>query len=572
MPHSFSVTRDVEVPMRDGTRLRADLWRPSLPGARPVVLFRTPYDRSAFTSDFFRPQNAVDGGFVALIQDTRGRFGSDGDWRAFDWEQEGLDSYDSVEWAAAQPWCNGAVGMAGPSYLGIVQLAGAALRPPHLKAIAPAVASVGRHERLEHGGALWLDHLFSWLCLMALEWGRRCQAAGEALSDEETAILAKCASDQRWLMSFRPLKDSPLFKLREFRSVFQRLVEGTATPDLAVEQLTLPILAVGGWFDLYLRGTIGLFQDAPQHGSANVDRYLLIGCWTHGATLPYSHGQANFGLAASGAGGLVADHHLTFFRRHLCGEKVEIPRVRYFLMNGAQWRNSISWPPPETRLRRLYLHSSGQAHLNPGDGALSSAAPEGEEPWDGYLYDPADPPPSVGGRILSLAGLIPGASDQTSLAARPDTLCYNSPPVPSDTDLVGPVRVTLNVSSSAVDTDFVCKLIDVAPTGIALLVTDGIVRLRWRNGWDTPIPFRRDSIERISVDLADTAWRVLQGHRLRLQVQSGNYPHLDPNMNTGAPVGDEACGVTARNRVYHDRNHPSYVDVHCWGEADADDT
>lgn len=549
MAQSYSVLCDVDVPLRDGIRLRTDIWRPERSGALPAILFRTPYDRSRLISDFFSPLDAVNAGFVAVVQDVRGRFASEGDWRAFDWAQEGRDTYDSVEWAAGQSWCSGAVGMAGPSYLGIVQLAGAVLRPPHLKAIAPAIASAAKHERPEHGGALWLDHLFSWLGLMTLDWARRARAAGRVFNEAETSILVRCVSDMRSIMSERPLSKSALFQFSGFPVEFARVVESAATPDLDVHSIDIPVLACGGWYDYYLRGTLGLFQDAPAHEAHK--RHLIVGSWAHGATLPYFQGQVNFGLAASGAGGRLVEYHAAFFRRHLLGERAELPRVAYFLMNSGQWRTAATWPPPSLRKQRLFLRS---------DGVLSPESPRGDEPIDEYEYDPADPPPAIGGRTLSMAGLVPGPVDQTSLAARADTLVYDGAPESRDVDLIGPVSATLYISSGAVDTDFICKLIDVAADGLALPITDGIVRLAWRQGFDAPAPYEPDTVESIRIDLASVAWRLKAGHWLRVQIQSGNFPHIDANPNTGVPTGEGAQGVRARNRLHHSESSASFLD------------
>lgn len=559
MPLSFAVTCDVDIPMRDGTRLRADLWRPELAGRRPAILFRTPYGKSRLVSDFFSPKDAASNGFVAVVQDARGRFASEGEWQAFAWEQEGRDSYDSVEWAAQQPWCSGAVGMAGYSYLGIVQLVGAALRPPHLKAIAPAIASVAKHEKPEHGGALWLDHLFSWLGLMTYDWAARRRAAGHVFTADEEAILARCLGDARSVMTVRPLQASPLFQIRGFPAHFARVAQSAATPEIDVHKIDVPILAVGGWYDFYLRGTIGLFQDVATPDASK--RHLIVGPWAHASTLPFFQGQANFGLAASGAAALLPEHHVAFFRRYLLGETVDVPRVKYFLMHSGQWKFAESWPPPATTTRRLFLRSRGLAHLYPSDGLLLESAPEGDEPHDEYTYDPDDPPPSIGGRLLATAGLLPGPIDQTSLVSRTDTLSYDGASQDKAVDLIGPVRATLSVSSNAADTDFVCKLIDVAPSGVALPITDGIVRMRWRNGYEQPAPYTPGLVESITVDLAHVAWRLRAGHRLRLQIQSGNFPHIDANLNTDEPTGLGVRGVVARNRVLHDAARLSYLDL-----------
>jgi hypothetical protein len=560
---SFRVQRNVPVPMRDGVMLRADLWLPERTGPAAAILFRSPYGKSR-TADVLKAQDCVEGGFAAIVQDTRGRFESEGNWKPGMWDEEAVDTYDTVEWVAAQSWCSGAVGMAGQSYLGGVQLVGAALRPPHLKAIAPTMITAGHLARQEAGGALLLDMLVSWTAFMALDWMQRESAAGRPLAPEDVQYIVKAAQNPRKLMDFRPLRDLGLFKIPGFPISFEQATAAFGIPDLDWGKLDLPILFVGGWYDLFCGGTVGAFQKLRSENPGRKDQYhLLMGCWTHAASLPMYHGQVNFGLFADGRIARVFEQQLRFFRKYLCGDNLALPTARYFVMNANEWRDVADWPLADIGSQRLCLHSDGHAVTTGGDGRLDSIQPTADEPADRFVYDPADPTPTVGGRVLYVGGLAMGPIDQRPLEHRSDVLCYTGPETDEAFDILGPVRARLHVASSAPDTDFVAKLIDVAPDGVALPVCEGLLRMRWRNGADRPAPpLRSGDVECISIDCAHVAWRVHAGHRLRLQIQSANYPHIDPNMNTGNLPGADASGTAATNSVFHDVHRPSWVELH----------
>ena len=536
---SYRVDRDIEIGMRDGTVLRGDVWLPEAEGPFAAIVFRTPYNKAAFVSDFLRPQQAVEDGFAVVIQDCRGRFRSEGTWRPLMWAQEGEDTYDTVEWVAAQPWCTGAVGMAGPSYLGIVQIAGAVLKPPHLRAIAPAICSVAKHERPERGGAFWLDHLFGWTAGMTLDWAQKQRARSGALSEEAEAVVALALDDARALMDHRPLRDAPLFALPGFEIGFEELSRDTATPDFDVGQIDTPILSSGGWFDLYVRGALGLFTDRPD----GAERHLIMGPWIHSAMLPSYAGQLSFGPRSTGAGGGLPLDHLAFFRRHLRGEDTDIPPVRYFLMRRNEWRTATTWPPPESEPQRLYLRTGG---------AMSRARPELKESTDRYLFDPRDPTPTVGGRTMPSATSPAGPIDQAALGRRRDVLRYDAPSSQRPLDIVGSATAVLFVETEAPSFDIVAKLVDLAPDGVALPVTDGIQRVCQSRPHGT--------VRRVEISLADTAWRLLPGHQLRLQVQSGNYPHFDANPGTGRPLGTDGEGRPALIGIAHGLGAESYID------------
>lgn len=533
----FTVDKDVSIPMRDGIRLKADIWLPDVERPVAAILYRTPYDRAALNPDFLRPQDAVNAGFAAIVQDTRGRFGSEGAWKPLMWDQEGDDGYDSVEWVAQQDWCSGSVGMAGPSYLGIAQLMAAARKPPHLKAIAPALTSSRDFELIEMGGGLRLDHLLSWVAFMAVDWMRRQQESGAALPPDATDLIMKAALNPRILMDHRPLKDCPIFSLPGFPIGFDELVNPDGGAPVAAGVADIPTLHVGGWYDIFAQASIGMFQ--RQRGAGRSDAHLIMGCWTHSGSLGQQHGEVNFGVMASAGGSRIADRHIAFFRRYLEGAEIALPAVQYFLANANEWRTADAWPPHGAAALGLELSGSGEQQ---------------------YDYDPADPTPTVGGRTLYLGGLAMGPIDQRKLDTRQDFLRYVAEASREPVDLIGPVTARLTVSTSAVDTDFICKLIDVAPDGTILPICEGTLRLRYRNGFDCEVPVEPDTPLPIRIPLGHAAWRVQTGHRIGIQIQSGNYPHLDPNMNEMTRTGEGVAGTIARNSI-HDNPGTSMIEV-----------
>jgi putative CocE/NonD family hydrolase len=550
--NSYTVTRNVRLPMRDGVHLSADLWLPETKEPVPVILFRTPYDRSAYNPDVLRPQQCVESGFAAVVQDMRGRFGSEGEWQPLNWAQEGADSYDTIEWIAAQSWCSASVGMSGLSYCGTAQLAASLTKPPHLKAIAPTMASSAEFDRIEAGGALRLDLAISWLVVTAINWLLRRRAAGLAMPDAEALIL-RAVQDPRYLYDIRPLKEMPLFSIEGFPISFDELYTRlNAVTDLNGIDLDLPTLHIGGWYDISHSTAVNLFK--RQSAAANSHSHLIMGPWTHSGQLPQVQGQVNFGAMASGAASRLPELVLMFFRRHLKQESLQLPCVRYFLMNSGAWREDSEWPPKASTVRRMYLGSES------GVGALTDSPTNQDVAWDEYRYDPRDPTPTVGGRNLGVGRLSLGPIAQQALDHRSDMLRYTSQTLVEALDIAGAVAATLWVSSSALDTDFIVKLIDIDVNEIALPICEGALRLRYRSGFDEKKPYTPLAVELLEIRLGHVAWRVLPGHRLRVQIQSANFPHLDANSNLGEPLGTGVAFGTATNKVLRDRIRTSFIE------------
>ena len=550
---SYIVTRNVLLPMRDGIRLSADLWLPDTKEPVAAILFRTPYDRRAYNPDVLRPQQCVEAGFAAIVQDMRGRFGSEGEWEPLNWAQEGADSYDTIEWIAAQSWCSASVGMSGLSYCGTTQLAASLTHPPHLMAIAPTMASSPEFDRLETGGALRLDLGVSWLVVTALDWLLRRRAAGLAAPEAEALIL-RAVQDPRFLYDVRPLREMPLFSIEGFPISFDELYTRLNSPtDRNGIDLDIPTLHIGGWYDYSHSTAVNLFR--RQVAAGNPHSHLIMGPWTHSGHLPQVQGQVNFGAMASGAASRLHELVLTFFRRHLKKETVQLPCVRYFLMSSGEWRTDSEWPPKDSTVRRMYL---GMAS---GVGALTDSITNQDVASDDYQYDPRDPTPTVGGRTLGVGRLSMGPIAQQALDHLSDMLRYTSQPLFESLDIAGSVAATLWVSSSALDTDFIVKLIDVDVNEIALPICEGTLRLRYRTGFDQEMPYTPGAVEQLQIPLGHVAWRVLPGHRLRVQIQSANFPHLDANSNLGDALGTGVAVTTATNKVFRDRIRASFIEL-----------
>lgn len=496
----YYVRRNIPVAMRDGVTLATDLWLPASGEPAPAVLIRTPYDKSRLASDFVRPQQLAEAGYAVAVQDTRGRFASQGRWIPLAWDQEGKDGFDTIEWIADQPWSDGAVGMAGTSYCGIVQLAAAALRPPHLRAIAPTMTGIGAAEQRETNGGFWLDHLFGWLCAVGIDWAR------------EQGDMAAVQTFARWLndpaelhRSF-PVETAPLFAIPGFPVDFARIANGPVTIPADPAELNIPILSVGGWFDMYLLSTIEIGDRSRAAGERN----LVIGPWAHGNQPGTMQGEFHFGLASSAAASNMGAQHIAFFDRHLRGRDAALAPVSYFAMPGGGWKTAQSWPPPTTTRT---LHPAGEA--------LADAPADGPVTLDYHFDDPAG---TVGGRLMPINRFTPGPVDQRVLDGHHDIRRFTTPPLGAALEVAGAPVLSGQLRCDRPSCDIAAKLIDVAPDGRATLVTDAM----WRMPRDEAGADRSMTLE-----LADVAWTFAPGHCIRLQLQTSNFPHFDRNPDAG---------------------------------------
>lgn len=567
------IERDVEVPMRDGAVLRATVFRPDDDGEHPVLLLRTPYgrDSAATTHTAIDPERAAASGHVVVIQDVRGRFGSDG--ASFDpYVHEFDDGYDSVQWAAGIPGADGRVATYGISYAGTAAWQAAAATPPALRAVAAAQSTNDAFLDLSwRGGAFnWGMHLTWVLGTLALAQQARDGGDGAVaralLAEVVTAVDAYERTAARLppdglAVAARVTERVPFLAdamAHDRRGAYHRARSVAGR----YGAITAPAFVVAGWYDVMLSNDLRHFAAIRSQARSAVARErsrLVIGPWTHGpGMLAASAGEVSFGIGSSGA---ALDLHamLVDWLDEQLGrrEPIEHPPVRVFVMGANRWRAEDAWPPPDTREQRWFLH---------GEGRLSLEPPGQETPPARYLYDPADPCPTVGGPLLMPDTYRRGPVDQTPILGREDVLTFTSDVLNGDLEIAGPVGASLYAATSAVDTDWVVKLCELLPDGRTINLCDGILRARFRGGdWSAPEPVRPDEVLRYEVDLWATAVVVPAGHRLRVLVTSSDFPRYDRNPNTGI-VGVRATRlVSAEQRVFRDTERPSHVTLRIRG-------
>jgi putative CocE/NonD family hydrolase len=545
------VLYDVGVPMPDGVRLSADVYLPTeSDGPYPTILYRTPYsnqmDYLIERANFFA-QN----GYAVVCQDVRGRYDSGGEFKR--WTSEFDDGHETLEWVGAQPWCDGNVGMDGASYLGYVQWQAAIGGSKYLKCIVPQVMGGDLHESPHYqGGAFQLALNATWSFrtdartmqeIDGYDWGRLLHTL---------PVRDVPAAAGRSVPDFVDWVDNPDFGPHwTERNVLHRL-----------DEVRVPALHVGGWYDLYPAATMNLFNGMRERGGtpeARANQRVIIGPWIHAASTLTHAGDVDFGKRS------VLDLpaiELAWFDRWLKGidnvAEREAP-VKIFVMGAGKWRDEQEWPLARTRLTPYYLHGGGGANSAAGDGSLSVSPPSGEPP-DHFTYDPQFPVPTRGGGNCCDPQLVPwGAFDQREVEARSDVLVYSTGPLEADLEVTGPIILKLFASTDGRDTDFTAKLVDVFPDGRAINLTDGIVRGRYRRGTDEEVLLTPGETNEFTVDLWVTANVFRAGHRIRLEVSSSNFPRFDRNPNTGNPFGQDAQLRVARQTVFHDERRASHL-------------
>ncbi|MFH1566584.1 MAG: CocE/NonD family hydrolase, partial [Gemmatimonadota bacterium] len=613
--HEVHVLRDIMVPMRDGVRLCTDLYFPArggqpLPGRHPALLCRTPYSKVETEAGMGYGHWFAQRGYVGVIQDCRGCYGSEGDVDFIRPEAE--DGFDTLAWIARQPWTDGQVGTWGTSWCGWTQTGPAALGAPNIAAMVPNMSgAIGRESSVRQGGALELRFL-AWAFWHAAGNPQKKLKADPAV---DAALNFDSPTFTDWLTRLPIRKGmTQLALVPPYEQWALRLCrEGDNTdwwrsPSLAPALYhdrwpDVPILVVGGWYDSYTRSTFRHYEGLRALGRDRVK--VLVGPWTHGSgTVEQPHaGDVQFSNDA--ALDSFRDLHLAWFDaalRHKPTGVDQIPPVRIYVMggggghrsgsgrlfHGGRWRDEQEWPLARTRSTPYYLH---------GDGSLSPEKPADHTAERGgattYRFDPANPVPSIGGSVSSLVELgpmprgltdpalaprgarmrdimAPGGYNQVEapqfwgcrppylpLGSRPDVLVFQTAPLERDLEVTGPVEVHLWVASSARDTDFTSKLVDVYPpspwypSGYALNLTDSILRLRYRSGGDAAEPYTPGEVVEITVTLYPTSNLFAAGHRLRLDVSSSNFPRFDVNPNTGDPLGTERRRSGADNTIFH---------------------
>ncbi len=557
----------VAVPMRDGVLLRADVYRPEGAGQVPAVLGRTPYDRTFGPTppSILDPERTVEAGIALACMDVRGRHGSDGEFHPF--RAEGADGRDSVEWVAAQRWCSGAVAMAGRSYAAATQWLAAAAQPRHLRAIVPVVVGSNYFDGwVYQGGAFQLGFNLFWVQIMA---GR-----GKRVRMEE----------QYWHL---PLGSAPLVEDGQAGRFYREWLEHPVLDDYwralsidaAYGDVRVPAFNVGGWYDIFLGGTLENFSRMRRlggSGRARAQTRLLVGPWAHGSTYG-AYPDHSFDAFSPHDGVDLIGAQLEFLAGELfeCEPGHEADRepdrefageldrgsdrepaapVRIFVMGANRWRDEPDWPLARAVQERWFLHSDGDAATN---GGTLSRTPPAEEPADTWRFDPRDPAPTIGGPT-SLPGKFlrtnSGPLDQRPLEGRRDVLAYTTEPLADDLEVTGPLSLTLHAATSAYDADFVAKLCDVEPDGLSRILAEGILRARFREGFERPVSVEPGRPYEYTIDLQATSNVFRAGHRIRVLITSSSFPRFDRNAGTGAPPGEvrENALRPAEQTIFHD--------------------
>ena len=553
------VERNVAMMTRDGVTLRTDIYRPAGDGKFPVLLQRTPYNKDG-GADFAR--KAVARGYLVAIQDVRGRYASEGEWYPFKYESN--DGFDAVEWVASLPNSNGKVGMFGGSYVGATQMLAAISHPPHLAGICPVVTASNYHENWTYqGGAFeqWFNQ--SWTSGLAQDTLNR------MVRHNTNAVIGDSAL---------PLKDYPLFNAKlptEPQNLSRQLAPyyldwldhplyDSYWKQWSIEEqyasIQVPALTVAAWYDLFQGGSLRNFEGLKSHAGNEMARkqqrlLIIIGGHAGGGR---HIGSVDFGAAAAefDEGNTALAWYDYLFQGKQNEFATEKP-VRIFVMGEDKWRYEDSWPLERAKETRYVLQSAGKANSASGDGVLSAADSRAQS-TDEFVYDPMDPVPTTGGPLCCDAEhLAAGPRDQRTVEDRPDVLVYSTPPLENDLEVTGQVILDLYAKSSAADTDFTAKLVDVWPNGFAENLTEGILRARYRDSTIEAKPIVPGKVYEYKIDMWSTSNVFLKGHRIRLEVSSSNFPRFDRNLNTGKDASTDATTAKATNTIYHDKEHPS---------------
>ena len=551
-PDGIKIEYDVGTTMSDGVRLSSDIYFPSKnqPGPYPTILYRTPYSNQM---DYLveRGKYFSQNGYVVVCQDVRGRHDSGGEF--IRWKHEFNDGNETIEWIGSQEWCDGNVGMAGPSYLGYVQWQAASMGSNYLKCIAPAVMSGDLHESPHYqGGAFQLALNTTW----------------SFTTDGKTM---QTIDDYDWerLFYHLPIKEIPAAAGRNIPD----FVEWIDNPDFGdywhkinvinrLESVKVPCLHIGGWYDLYPQGTLNLFTGMQKRGGskfARENQYVILGPWIHSASDTTMAGDIDFGVDSVLD---LKEIELSWFDKWLKNQPNNFNQsapIKMFVMGRNEWRNEEEWPPKGVTITPMYLRSEGHSNSASGDGLLSFDKP-GKELADCFIYNPMFPVPTKGGGNCCSPHIVNwGAFDQREIEARADVLVYTSETLTDEVEVSGPIILKLFASTDCADTDFTAKLVDVFPDGKAINLCDGIIRGRYRDSTEKQSLLNPGQVYEFTVDLYPTSNVFLPGHKIRLDISSSNFPRFDRNPNTGNKFGVDCELKTANQTVYHEKDFASHL-------------
>jgi putative CocE/NonD family hydrolase len=543
--------RPLEIPMRDGITLAADLHLPSTPAPHPVILIRTPYNKSLLT-DYGAYYSSY--GYAVVIQDVRGRFASAGVWMPF--LSEGQDGYDTVEWIAAQEWATGKVGMIGGSYSGSVQFAAAVERPPHLTTIVPNITPAMPFGDVPYeGGVLKLGWAIRWTDIME-----------NARTGRELAARLEAARTRDWStdLAHLPIEDLDRRVVGKPVDYWADWLEHNSNDDYwepvrylgELSELDIPIFVQSGWFDPGTRGSKLAWRQLEQ-GSGD-SRRLIIGPWSHSDR--GGRYLAGEDMGADADIDLFAEYRGWFDRwlRGAGSEKPTGPSVALYLMGSNRWLERSTYPLEGTRMVPLYLTEKRESTPSGMDGALAWMAPgDTSEVFDRYTYNPADPTPSM------YAAMKRGGFERYAAESleRPDVLTYETEPLAQPLHLAGPVEATIHAATSVADTDWSVSLyaVDANAKPYPVGLTFGMLRARFRQSMSEPLPVEPGVVYEYQIDLGHTAISIPPGHRLRVEIASASFPEYSRNLNTGGHNERDTESVIADQSIYRGRAYPSQL-------------
>jgi putative CocE/NonD family hydrolase len=550
--------------MRDGTVLYADIYRPKGDGLWPVLLIRQPYDKTQTENiAYAHPSWYARYGYMVVTQDCRGRWASEGDWYPFKHEEQ--DSCDTITWAAGLPGSNGKVGMYGFSYGGATQLLSAAKQPPGLTTIIPALTSSDYYDGWTYrGGALQHAFTQSWSTFLAQDTAHRWQ-------DYELEASLASALGNAWANYWTPPQLFPFISKKGLAPYYYDWLKHEMYDDYwkrwsirrRYEQIAVPALHIAGWYDIFLEGTLENFTSLQARAGskqARQNQKLVVGPWYH---MPWHQqvGGYDFGDEARNCTDAL---QVLWLDKHLRGESNQLdqePPVALFVMGENKWRFENEWPLRRAKATKFFFHSAGRANSLNGDGRLDQATP-GDEAPDTFVYDPRNPVQSIGGHSCCVNTLTPmGAFDQRPQELRNEVLVYTTEALTRDIEVVGTVTVTLYAASTAVDTDFTAKLVDVHPCGEAINIGEGILRARFRESLEQPKLIEPDQVYEYNILVGSTANVFKAGHRIRVEISSSNFPTFDRNSNSGKSLTEAtpADWFVATQSVFHDNRYPSHI-------------
>ncbi|UCD56772.1 MAG: CocE/NonD family hydrolase [Candidatus Hydrogenedentota bacterium] len=542
----FTVKKNVAIPMRDGIRLYANIYKPKAEGKFPVILIRLPYGKDEYycwmpaIGKFWARK-----GYICVVQDVRGKFCSEGKFEPFVNEAE--DGYDTIDWIARQPWCDGSIGMMGESYYGYTTWAAATTNHPSLKCVAPMNIGMDAYSDSFQNGALCVQTSGLYLILM------------NARTYQNVLRL------DRWHLPLISMDDEAGIPSPFYDAVIRNSVRVDDWEKVSLndkyDQIKVPSLHLAGWYDVFLKSTINDWMEISKLNETTElkgKQWLLVGPIDHESTTENTNriGRLDIGDKSATTPWGVRQAFFDYWLKGIDNDFEKTPRVRIFVIGDNDWRYEDEWPLARTEYADYYFHSSGKANTLDGDGKLDMNRPD-DEPYDSYVYDPKDPVQAhYGIDIWSLAEQL---KDRSPVEIRDDVLVYSTSELEKDIEITGPISITLYASSSAVDTDFTAALVDVFPDGYIHLIQEGIIRARFRESDTKPTLIEPGKVYRYTIDLWATSYVIKAGHKIGVEISSSNFDRFDRNLNTGDEFGIGSEMIKATQQIRHTAEYPSHI-------------